>query len=327
MQIYTPSLRRRIRNRFLSIVNRFKRSPAPKKTKLFQSLPIKTKPLPEKIIKKAPRPGGQNISSALFVKPKSAKMDNFSHSSPEPQPKPASRAEKPQEKIKLDLTKKGRKIPKTTEVMIVTYILSFAIISIIFLGIYLSTKGNIIRYNPKNYFSKNLSGPITTTATPTPEPVSNWKTYTNEDIGFELKYPSAWNNPGEYIEPPKTEVSFEDFNLFVINGLNFDQTLKRTLNYYEEIAKEEEQAEELKDITVAGIETTKFIKKTEESTYTEVVIIPSNDGKTIYWISMVLSKDTDSALFDQILATFRFINEIEEFSPTPFPTITSNSSL
>ncbi|OGH12515.1 MAG: hypothetical protein A2857_06980 [Candidatus Levybacteria bacterium RIFCSPHIGHO2_01_FULL_36_15] len=66
---------------------------------------------------------------------------------------------------------------------------------------------------------QDFGGRAKLTPTPTINPTANWKTYTNNEFGFTLKYPANWvvgdfsaePDPKIYFAPTKTNITFNPF--------------------------------------------------------------------------------------------------------------------
>lgn len=141
---------------------------------------------------------------------------------------------------------------------------------------------------------------------PTPTPTANWKTFKTED--FSLRYPPEWQDPERYLQSTRVEYVFKPSNLSVVDGFYYNQDLQRPSTYEEEIAMNAKGAVGKQKITIAGMSTTKYIHKVGESTYEESVVLKS-EKETIIWISMPLPPGTNPTLFDQILSTFKFLDQ------------------
>ena len=71
-----------------------------------------------------------------------------------------------------------------------TIIIGVLIVLGLFGNIYLLLK------SPKSLYTEPGRSATQILATPTPGPTTNWKTYTNKQYGFELKYPPVWEEQG-----------------------------------------------------------------------------------------------------------------------------------
>ena len=135
---------------------------------------------------------------------------------------------------------------------------------------------------------------------------ANWKTLSTSS--FSLQYPSSWNNPVKTPLSTREEYSFKPSNLVIDIGFYYDQLNQRPKTYAEETAIEKSSAVGQQDVTVDGIKTQRYIHKIGDSTTQQTVILPGN-GNNIIWISMSFPPGSDFSVFDQILSTFKFINQ------------------
>jgi len=133
------------------------------------------------------------------------------------------------------------------------------------------------------------------TQSPTPDPTVNWKTYTNINTGYSLKYPSTWH----VTENPKPlgvgEVSDTKWNLSDTNDLPNVQILVFTSN-----------SNYVKSITPSGGTTTVIdgvsaIKYTSEA-QTFGISYQVAHGMNRYFINLELSSSQDESRYDVCLA-------------------------
>jgi hypothetical protein len=66
-------------------------------------------------------------------------------------------------------------------------------------GVYLLGTNKIILIS--KYFQKPTPTSVPKSPTPTPDPTANWKTYSNKEYGFEIKYPNTWSQK-EFVSNP-----------------------------------------------------------------------------------------------------------------------------
>lgn len=145
------------------------------------------------------------------------------------------------------------------------------------------------------------------------DPTANWKTYTNNNLGFTLKYPSEWLQPKETLLSTSTEVGFND-NLTIRSGIFYNQDLGRNSTFVEVVEKYLPiDGTPAKSFTIAGRDAKQVVYKTGESLFEIVILIPSSISKDeIVIISYkIFPGDTplQNKQIDQILSTFKFLNK------------------
>lgn len=179
------------------------------------------------------------------------------------------------------------------------------------------------------------SGPIVvSTPRPSPaikDPTEGWKTYTNTEYGFEFKYPGDWAvtkyGGGEYINATGRESNFfvgenagirgisfnistlksEDFGAYYQSANNLDDYLK-LLGTTDENGNIIRKFKE--NIRIDGLIAKKFevygwsVDYQSNVWFTEIFFEKNNN---IFDIS--LYGKVDNNIFDQILSTFRFVEQ------------------
>lgn len=145
----------------------------------------------------------------------------------------------------------------------------------------------------------------TVITTPLPNPTANWKTYKNEEFGFELKYPSEeW----EIVE----EKAIEDYSNIVrlspkVNGGRSDAPEIGIAIAHRSLDQEKEKREKngikynYTKITIAGRDGySSGLLQGYEGVGKEVLISANNIQ------TFIVSTQNAINIFDQILSTFQF---------------------
>jgi hypothetical protein len=127
-----------------------------------------------------------------------------------------------------------------------------------------------------------------------PDQFSDWKTYTNTEYGFELKYPNNWsNNPGPindvFLFGPD-EPNDRQFKVQVSTKSNLDQII-------------ENKTKECSKATIDGGEAYRCEGAGTSYIYFEIKHL--DKYYFISWLGPDFAKN--SSIFDQILSTFKFI--------------------
>lgn len=156
----------------------------------------------------------------------------------------------------------------------------------------------------------------TQTTTSVEEPSSEeWGTYTNEALGFSVRYPKIWSPPKERFLSTRTDVEWDGLTISV--GVFYDQGKGRELSYLE-VAERLAFSKELIKTTIDG-QPAVYLKMRDEdlphpkpNPYNLVVI---QKERSIYQLhaSLPIEKNFPreyqeaQARFDQTLSTFKFL--------------------
>ncbi|MEK7163998.1 MAG: hypothetical protein AAB768_02535 [Patescibacteria group bacterium] len=161
----------------------------------------------------------------------------------------------------------------------------------------------------KNLYSQPAIEPTPTPiakATPTPNPTANWKTYINKNLGVIFKYPNSW----VITETDMYVVVLKDPDMRTVIGAcpGYSFSVSKydpLLNYsrFDRVTKSELNGEPT------------VIWENDDSKCKEKVILindlPSSLVKPKYIISFMSNNPDGKKVVDQILATFKFIDQKE----------------
>jgi len=133
---------------------------------------------------------------------------------------------------------------------------------------------------------------------------SNWKTYSNEQYGFEIQYPDGWN----YNTPSQLGLHDEQLRFYGTSTGNFfidfwsgSQTLDEYMKKYSADSSATKERRIIKDLPGYTATITYGIDRTPVQ---EINFIKKGD--TIYMIGFLLPFSSDT-LKNQILSSFKFI--------------------
>jgi hypothetical protein len=154
-----------------------------------------------------------------------------------------------------------------------------------------------------------------TQPTISPDETSGWKTYGNEEYGFELKYPSAWTKLSPTLTGTGSFQEFSDPNHI------FTLTISKRANYNNETGKPFNSLKEYVNmpyggriLKVDGQEGIQYLPRAGSENINSVDFF-SKDLKNIYAIDLETTSKTDAQiqegqkLFGQILSTFKFFDQ------------------
>lgn len=169
------------------------------------------------------------------------------------------------------------------------------------------------------YLGKISNKPIPTSqvsVTSTPkvtDETANWKTYTNNTYGYEIKFPDNYAVPTQ-TEKQKSQLS-EGQNMCVM--LAGTQKCAVVIDYWQEslndVLKKEAPTDnsQPKEYSNQYVKGKMYVYKMGESTTTVLIIIPkpgSNIGVITLSYTNYPGDIETSKIIDRIISTFRFIN-------------------
>lgn len=175
--------------------------------------------------------------------------------------------------------------------------------------------------------STNITkAPTSVSPTSTPESTANWKTYRNEKLGFEFKYPNSWFVTEENVLSTKTLVVFEDGKEipnqenkmeitlgFYNQGLQRNLTLKELIEQtkYPDLARPKQS-----EITLGNYKGVHFMYHVHGLGYymSYILLAENEDSSKILNISYrhdISESEPDNPnpiVLNQILSTFQFLD-------------------
>lgn len=203
------------------------------------------------------------------------------------------------------------------------WLISVMIIVVILIGslsIYFAYKKYQSREN-ENTTLKITPTEITNSPTPTVDPISNWKTYTNTKYSFLLKYPPEFilktegyeRGEEEMFEITSDEVEPQTIMLVGVSSSDFDKKV-----YEDTKSKSGETVSgefpgstnkgtvSVSETSVSGIIAYQIRLESETSVLTNIYF---EKNGFYYQLSFVTGNKEHEKTFDQILSTFRFLDE------------------
>lgn len=232
---------------------------------------------------------------------------------PKPQtdlPKPVMDLPLPEKELPAHIESEGSK----KSVVLKSFILGFVFVLILagIAGAYLLGKSN----SSQNVYQTEISSP-----SPTPDPTTNWKTYTGN--GFTFKYPSNWliktgEMPIVFVYDPKSQETTPNKYLQVTNIQYLDGGLtpEDSALAYEASWKKRNPSLDLHRINTKlnGYDVSVIDAPTEMAIGKNIYI--GNGDITVDINTSMNSFDSDD-IENQILSTFKFTDSL---SGTPIPT-------
>ena len=154
--------------------------------------------------------------------------------------------------------------------------------------------------------------PVVETAVQTeaenPTDTSDWKTYRNEEYGFEVKYPKSWNEPRPFEligGNMRTYISDVDRFEGCCKGVRIEIKQDLPRNVYANKLSNLLDGDLLGDTkrSIGGIEVREILYDTHYGENERVSFIPASAN------TVELGRARNDSRAEQIVSTFRFINE------------------
>lgn len=157
--------------------------------------------------------------------------------------------------------------------------------------------------------------------TPTPDPTANWKTYSNEAYKYSFKYPPLW----------KINTTSPQTTYLEIGSVNQSQTFARISisgtgendKSIEELARAWRSGP-IEKIQIGGQEAVKVLQNPNQEgeplvkgAYSISIFVKNRSNINILIQLETANLNTYQIIFDQILSTFKFLEEKETAIPTP----------
>ena len=142
--------------------------------------------------------------------------------------------------------------------------------------------------------------------TTTPTDITEWKTYKNDQYGFEFQYPKGWE--------VKTEIG--NLNIFNIYSTNNDKNDSITLSVNALLTNEnlfdafkrvngvEPSNLQNKEISISGLRAFEYINVTGNNTYTSTAFLYKNN-----FFQIISYKESQNYI--NLLSTFKFTNQTD----------------
>ena len=193
--------------------------------------------------------------------------------------------------------------PKTNS-FLVTLLSVLLLISVFIAGFFAYQTQKLV----KELTVYRLQPTQTPTPTATPDPTAGWKTYTNTNIGYLLKYPEDWNIPTEKSQQTSfdntltiTFIAGTTLEKYVTNNLPTDKT--PTVDYINGDIYGE------KIVYKSGV---------DQAILDVAIVLPKQSNNVIVFsYTDYAGHITKSETIDQILSTFKFIDPTASSTSRP----------
>lgn len=170
---------------------------------------------------------------------------------------------------------------------------------------------------------KPTASPTALTASPSPaaettDPTAGWRTYSNSEFGFSLKYPADFGNQGVIASPftgdskfiqsfsdpstvrEGTDAPFNGFSVYAVSNMNTSDLNEYINNEIQAMnAYEYSRMQNPKRITITG--GSALVTDIQGYYY-----LPNKEGNKLIVLVYLQANDTFKPVFNQILATFKF---------------------
>lgn len=157
------------------------------------------------------------------------------------------------------------------------------------------------------------------TPAPTPDETVNWKTYKNEEYGFEIKYPNQWGN----ISDASNADIYQSGDNIIFNPTEFEEQFLATgYPFLEMNIRENPQKLDVESFyfpftqayeTKEQFKTDIIMKQVKDISYYqiptphgELITVISLDSNFLEFFHHTLTSE-QLAVFNQMLSTFRFV--------------------
>ncbi|MCL5411724.1 MAG: hypothetical protein M1150_03215 [Patescibacteria group bacterium] len=188
---------------------------------------------------------------------------------------------------------------------------------------------------PKSTDNTSVPTSKTSTSSASPSATANWKTYTNNLYGYSVKYPKDWtyveNTISTKFYPPNIgsfEGSFEnntiDQSKVPVMGI---EVLTRPFSTSPTSNQNQNGIDlitEYKEMTISGVKGHYYRTNQCAPKCTIRLDLPLNVGKKT--LSVYATVDSDMAIFNQILSTFKFTDQSQTDSTADWKTYTYKST-
>ncbi len=147
------------------------------------------------------------------------------------------------------------------------------------------------------------------TPTQSVNPIANWRTYTNARLGYALQYPNAWQVEENTIYPipskPAATFIFEKQTEFAPGVYIWIQPQVEPKQWItEQLISPDFSQMKTQSVTIGGLPGTKISGVPGPLEQEWVFVTKSNQSIIFY-----ASAQTDMSMFDQILSTFKFLEQ------------------